>query len=157
MGGRGVFLVGLGLFHGFVISQAAAQCHLVLRNLFLWDFQQWVIRKIPLIEHQVGFFIQFDSFNCTTPFDVSVICKVARPSSLHVTHIGAREKLVASVHHHSNKLVGHSWDFSWLALVRGLACTPENDIYFCQEDIIFLCKWSPASPSLSIVKHTVVT
>ena len=60
------------------------------------------------VEHQVGFFI--DSFNCTTPFDVSVICKVhvARPISLHVTHIVAREKLVASVHHHSKKLVGHS-------------------------------------------------
>ena len=58
------------------------------------------------VEHQVGFFI--DSFNCTTPFDVSVICKVARPISLHVTHIVAREKLVVSVHHHSNKLVGHS-------------------------------------------------
>ena len=58
------------------------------------------------VEHQVGFFIH--SFNCTTPFDVSVICKVARPISLHVTHIVAREKLVASVHHHSNKLLGHS-------------------------------------------------
>ena len=57
------------------------------------------------VQHQVGFFI--DSFNCTTPFDVSVICKVARPIFLHVTHKVAREKLVASVHHHSNKLVGH--------------------------------------------------
>ena len=58
------------------------------------------------VEHQVGYII--DSFNCTTPFDVSVICKVARPISLHITHIVAREKLVVSVHHHSNKLVGHS-------------------------------------------------
>ena len=58
------------------------------------------------VEHQVGYII--DSFNCTTPFDVSVICKVGRPISLQVTHIVAREKLVASVHHHSNKLVGHS-------------------------------------------------
>ena len=58
------------------------------------------------VEDKVGFFI--DSFNCTTPFDVSVICKVARPISLHVTHIVAREKLVVSVHHHSNELVGHS-------------------------------------------------
>ena len=40
------------------------------------------------VEHQVGFFI--DSFNCTTPFDVSVICKVARRISLHITHIVAR-------------------------------------------------------------------
>ena len=58
------------------------------------------------VEHQVGYII--DRFNCTTPFDVSVISKVARPISLHITHIVAREKLVVSVHHHSNKLVGHS-------------------------------------------------
>ena len=60
------------------------------------------------VEHQVHVSFFNDSFNCTTPFDVSVICKVARPISLHVTHIVAREKLVVGVHHHSNKLVGHS-------------------------------------------------
>ncbi|XP_068727534.1 uncharacterized protein [Montipora capricornis] len=43
-GGR--FHVGLGLFRGFVISQAAAQCHSVLRkNLFLF-------KRLPLSGHQ---------------------------------------------------------------------------------------------------------
>ena len=76
------------------------------------------------VEHQVGFFI--DSFNCTTSFDVCHLQSIARPISLHVTHIVAREKLVASVHHDMNKLVGHSeisvdWHLSGVCISQ--SCT----------------------------------
>ena len=50
VGGGGPFHVGLGLFHGFVKSQAAAQCHFVLRkNLFLF-------KRLPPSGHQKNLF-----------------------------------------------------------------------------------------------------
>ena len=91
MGGR--FHVGLGLFRGFVNSQAAAQSLRIEKELI--SFQETSTLGSSekslsyTVEHQVGFII--DSFNCTTPFDVCHLQSSKTNFSSYNTHSGQRK------------------------------------------------------------------